>query len=352
MMPNNAQPPVRSAVRTAEGPAKDTVPAGSQLTVAQRNYMTIAETLKGSGGTEARAIRAMFSGDKALMDRFLAVAFSALSSGDQDILINSDPMTVVQAIKDAASLGLEPVGISGEGALVRYGRQAKFMPMWRGYVKRIRNSGKVQDVDCQLVYANDDFVMALGTEPGIHHVPILPPNDPEARKEDWRGDITGCYAWALMPSGKYIIEYMTTAELNLIRDKYGNTETRSGRTLPWADAWGEMARKTVIRKLAKRLPQEAVDQLLRVEAKSDEAAAEVRVLAAQANRDMAEVRQIALGAVGGTPRLLPGQPPANGEASSEAGQPEAQQAPGAGNVDAPTGGDEKLAPSHPDAQPG
>src|SRR5690349_9607086 len=136
----------------------------------QANYQTIVSTLKENNGAEAKAIRAMFNGDKGLMDRFLAVAFSLLAK-QSDLLLKATPISIVQSIKDAASLGLEPM--TDDGAIIERGGIASFNPMWRGYLKRIRNSGKVLEVDCQLVYDNDVFSVELGTNPDIHHVPAL-----------------------------------------------------------------------------------------------------------------------------------------------------------------------------------
>lgn len=287
-----------------------------RMSPATKNYLTIVDTLKANRGAEAKAIQAMFGGDKRLMDRFLAVAFSLLAA-DSDILVNCEPLSVVQAIKDAAALGLEPM--TDDAAIIRYGRQAKLQPMWRGYLKRIRNSREVVDIDCQLVYQNDRFEISLGTDPSIVHVPVLPEKDESGEHLIARGSYRGAYAWALMPSGKTIIEWMTADDINHIRDVFSSS-VKAGRASPWDTSWGEMARKTVIRRLAKRLPASAVDKLLQADAQADAAAAEVRVLAEKLHDDMAEVRNLALQAVGAVPQLTDASvvpPQSDGTADAE-----------------------------------
>jgi recombination protein RecT len=245
--------------------------------------------MKANKGAEARAIEAML-GSEEMRDRFLATTF-ALLARESDVLQKATPLSIVDAIKTAASMGLEPM--TSDGAIVVYGNKATFLPMWQGYLKRIRNSGHVHEVDTQLVYEHDLFELRLGTDPQIDHVPakIVKNDDGEVIAD--RGGYLGAYAWALMATGKYIIEFMSEDEINLIRDQYGNKKGPS----PWQNAWGEMARKTVLRRLAKRLPGEAVEKLLRVEAEVDRLQDEVK----ETKDEMEGLRRLAYQAVSPTP---------------------------------------------------
>ncbi len=196
-------------------------------------YKTVAEAFQRE---DRRAdLRAMLGSDM-LVDRFLSVALHALST-NPDVLTRAEPLSIIQAVKDSASLGLEPTGLGGEGWILLYGDKAMFRPGWRGYLKRIRNSGKVQDVDVQVVYEGDE----------------APP--------DVRGDYAYTYAYARMPSGFIELEVMTAAEVNYVAQTF-SPSVKAGRQSPWDTSWPEMARKTVLRRLSKRLPQEAVDRLL------------------------------------------------------------------------------------------
>lgn len=254
------------------------------LTVVEGRYQEVSDALRANGSAESKAIQAMLGGDKQLRDRFLASAMSMLAK-NPEILRDATPISIIHAIKESARLGLEP--LTEEAAIVVYDHTATLLPMWRGYVKRIRNSGEVVDFDCQLVYAGDDFRWGAGTEAFIHHIPAL----------ENRGDYTHVYAFAIMKSGRVVPEVMTVADVNAVRDQFGNKRARSGKPMPWETSWGEMARKTVIRRLAKRLPGAAVKQLLEADAHVDDLTSQV----AAVDDRIAEVRQLALQAVGALP---------------------------------------------------
>lgn len=303
--PPTGPPPVdRSvAVRGESGVSKQ-----------QEAYLAITQNFRANSAA-SREIKAMLRGDKHLVERFLAVVFSSLQ-GDADLLLNATPMSIVQAILDAADLGLEPTGLSGEAAIVRYGNHATLLPMYRGYLKRIRNSGQVTDLDCQLVYSEDDFRLELGTNSKVHHIPVILEQDEHGSITVERGRYRGAYAWALMPSGTYIVEWMPTLDIEYIRQTFSRaTDPKS----PWNTSWGEMARKTPLRRLSKRLPQAAVDKLLILEARADLLARQEADSAAPPSVTVTTARRAALAAVRGEP--------AKEEAKEEPKAPEVQSEP-------------------------
>lgn len=268
-------PPVQSAVSTRPRPATEV------------KFAEVTDAFKRDGAAEAKAIRMMFP-TKQEQDRFLAVVFGLLAN-ESDILERCTVLSIINSIKEAATMGLIPG--TTDGSLIRRGDKCTFMPEYGGYLKRIRNSGRVQDVDTQVVYENDVFNYTLGTEPTILHQPIL----------GERGNITHAYAWALMNSGKYLIDVMDVAELNAIRDRYGAKDQQGNIVGPWVTNYGEMCRKTTIRRLSKRLPQEAVGALLQADAMVDEVKTDMR----QINDGMADLRAIALQSVGRDSPAIP-----------------------------------------------
>jgi recombination protein RecT len=322
-MPANSPGPApvnRSAVATQQ-PQR-------ALVTAEATYAAVVDTLKSNQGAEAKALRAMFGGDKSLTDRFLAVAMAALAK-NSNILQDATPISIVQAIKDAAALGLEPM--TDDAGIAVYGGQAKLMPMWRGYIKRIRNSREVTDIDCQLVYEQDQFELGLGTDPFIRHVPfrIVKGRDEAGRESvlQDRGGYLGAYAWARMPSGQLIVEWMTEGEIQEVRRQFAKPP-RSGEKGPWETSWGEMARKTVIRRLAKRLPGSAVDRLLALDGEVDTDTAEQAKVIAEVKDDLADVRRLAFQAVGALPATVP-EPEPTVEPTVEAPAPEPAAEPAA-----------------------
>jgi recombination protein RecT len=76
-----------------------------------------------------------------------------------------------------------------------------------------------------------------------------------------RGSVIGFYAVAKLMGGGYSFEFMSTDEVNHIRDKAAEKnrakKDKNGRPVisgPWADNYVEMGRKTALRRLFKYLP--------------------------------------------------------------------------------------------------
>lgn len=202
-------------------------------------------------GLEERSDQlAALLGSREAVERFKTVALHAVIT--DSALREVDPLSLVAAIRESAALGLEPSGILGEGFIEPRGGLAVFRPMYRGYLKLVRNSGDVAGVDSAVVYANDRFAMRKGTNPGIDHEPFLNAPLSAAEGEPDRGEILGAYAWARFRNGELASEWMPVQELEKAR--LSSSAVRKGRASPWDTWYSEMARKTVLRRLCKYLP--------------------------------------------------------------------------------------------------
>ena len=174
------------------------------------------------------------------LERFKAVVLHAVNRNED--LQRCTLESVLDAIRVSATLKLEPTGILGEGYLISYGGKAQFEAGYRGLMKLARRSGLVAAMDAQIVYMADPFAIDLGTEPRISHQPTT---------EGTRGNYRGAYAWARLTMGELVIEWMTDADIQAVRKSSRNG---TGTSSPWVNHFGEMARKTVIKRLMKRLP--------------------------------------------------------------------------------------------------
>lgn len=180
-------------------------------------------------------------------DRFITVALHAVSTSSN--ILDADPLSVMAAIRDSAYYNLEPSAALGEGAIVAYKGQAQFQPMTRGLMKLARRSGEVGAMDAQIVYEKDAFEVDLGTDPRIVHRPAI----------ENRGGIRLVYAWARLRSGELLIEYMTPADIERVREssssyRYAVSMGRSDSI--WHQWPEEMMRKSALKRLMKRLPLE------------------------------------------------------------------------------------------------
>lgn len=168
-------------------------------------------------------------------DKFTNTALAALSSNPD--LLKCDRQSLYDSIVKAAQMGILPNGL--EGAIVAFQSKATFMPMVAGLIKKLSES-KIS-IDAQVVCENDFFEQEFGDNPAITHKP------PKLGQD--RGNMVGVYAIARLPGGLVMREVMDVAQIDAVK-----SVSRSGDKGPWGKFYGEMARKTVIRRLYKRLP--------------------------------------------------------------------------------------------------
>lgn len=184
-------------------------------------------------------------------DRMIRVVLSALQT--TPALLECAPETVVLSVLRAAAVGLEPDGGPlGQGYLVPFWssknkrKECQFIPGYRGLVKMARNSGEVKDVSAEVVYQADRFSYSMGLNPTLEHVRNDQAADP--------GQVTHAYAIATWRDGSKKFVVMNRREIDEIRDASAS-KTREGKIVgPWVEWFGEMAKKTAVRRLCKMLP--------------------------------------------------------------------------------------------------
>lgn len=162
-------------------------------------------------------------------------------------LLEADRKSLLSACMKAAQDGLLLDG--REAALVvyntkdkdgRFAKMAQYMPMVAGILKKVRQSGELLTLSANVAYENDEFIYELGDEERIVHRPMM-------RGE--RGLPIAAYAVAKTKDGGIYRDVMTFEEV-----QYTRSRSRAKDKGPWVTDWSEMAKKTVIRRLSKRLP--------------------------------------------------------------------------------------------------
>ena len=167
-------------------------------------------------------------------DRFLRVALTTLQKVPK--LQNCSQESLCQALLDCASLGLEPD--NRRAHLIPYGNNVQLIVDYKGVVELVMRNGDVRKLHADIVCESDVFEYDRG-EVTKHSI---------AFGKD-RGKPIAAYCIATLKSGETSAEVMTVDEINAIRDK-----AKSGKSDPWVNHWGEMAKKTVFKRLAKWLP--------------------------------------------------------------------------------------------------
>lgn len=181
-------------------------------------------------------------------DKFIRVLMTAVSKNPD--LATADRPSLYNSCVECAADGLMPNG--KEAALVIFNTKVKkdgkdvwvkkvqYMPMIRGLYKLARNSGEIGTVAAHVVYERDTFEFSYGFDLHLRHIPHL--------SED-RGRPVAVYAAATLKDGERDLEVMSVQEVERVR-----AVSRSKGAGPWTQWWDEMARKTVARRLLKRLP--------------------------------------------------------------------------------------------------
>jgi recombination protein RecT len=185
------------------------------------------------------------------VDRFVRTVVTAVQM--QPDLLEADRRSLFSSCMKAAQDGLlldgREAGLSVYNDRQRGGKTVTYMPMVGGIMKKIRQSGEISSIRAHVVYEGDVFEYELGDEERILHRPNL---------SGQGGKPLAAYAIARFKDGDIQREVMSVAQIQKIAAK----STGVGKAC-WQSEWGEMAKKTVIRRLSKRLPSSNdIDQVL------------------------------------------------------------------------------------------
>lgn len=170
-------------------------------------------------------------------------------------LLDLQPHLVWREVAKAASLGLLLDPILGEAAIVisfngRANREEpQLRTMVRGLQKLARQSGEVALFYSHEVCQNDEFRCELGTAKNLVHNADVFGN---------RGPVIGYYAVVKYTNGEDDFEPMSQQQVADIRDRSDSWKAYKANRIkdtPWASSHDEMAKKTVMRRLMKRMPQ-------------------------------------------------------------------------------------------------
>jgi recombination protein RecT len=187
--------------------------------------------------------------------RFKSIIMQAVMA--DPLLLAADRVSLFESCLAAANDGLLPD--KKEGALVIYNtklpkenkkdpdvwiKKVQWLPMVRGVLTKIYNTGKVKSADVGIVYGGDQF--RYWKDDAGEHLHHEPAEDPD------KSIIRRIYARVIMKDaegGGTFAEVLDTQEVEKIRKASKYSERG-----PWVDWWDQMAIKSAIKRLAKRLP--------------------------------------------------------------------------------------------------
>lgn len=165
--------------------------------------------------------------------------------------------SVLQAVLNIANVGLTLNPAAKEAYLIprwnslTQSNEACLDPSYIGLVKLLTDTGSVKSMVCQIVYEGDTFEVDLANNVSpVIHKPEL--------SSGKRGAIKGVYALATLADGTRQVEWMDLGEIEQIRSRsetYKAFLANKIKSCTWASDFGEMSRKTVIKRIYKYLPR-------------------------------------------------------------------------------------------------
>lgn len=166
------------------------------------------------------------------------------------------PASVIKSVLMSAQIGLSVDARQHAFLIPRFNKElqkfeATFMPGYKGYIHKIRVSGKVLALYIEAVYRGDKFEVYRGTEPKIVHISDI---ESEQKPED----ITHFYAMVKMTNGETEFEVMTKSQVNEIK-------SRAQTQMVWGKNYQQMGRKTTLLRLMQRLQLPETSEMVQVD---------------------------------------------------------------------------------------
>ncbi|MBU9386592.1 recombinase RecT [Burkholderia multivorans] len=197
------------------------------------------------------------------VDRFIRTVLTSVQMNPD--LLSANRQSLMNACMRAAQDGLMPDGREavlnvyntkvrvreGNREVERWVPMVQYLPMVRGILKVMRNSGEIAHIDAAAVYEKDYFRFTRGDDPKIEHEPYLGEDDP--------GKIIAAYVIARLTNGEVHREVMPRRDIEKTRLASKNA---TGANSPWTKWYDQMGIKAVIKRAAKLLPNSADDNRL------------------------------------------------------------------------------------------
>ena len=155
-----------------------------------------------------------------------------------------NPQSVIDAVTNIAAIGISLNPAKKHAYLVPRKGKICLDISYMGLMDLAIQSGSIRWAQAVLVHAADRFTIIGVDKPPVHE------RDPFAKD---RGDIIGVYVVAKTADGDYLTETMTRDEIDGIMNR--SESVKAGNTTPWKTDYGEMAKKTVVKRAQKYWPK-------------------------------------------------------------------------------------------------
>lgn len=169
--------------------------------------------------------------------RFVQNCMTVLQDGTADFS-SCDSRTVVRTLMKAAFLNLD--FFNGECYAIPYGNKVQFQTDYKGEIKlcKMYSSNPIKDIYAKVVREGDEFIEEIID--GRQSVSFRP-------RAFSDGEIIGAFAVCLYKDGSMIYDTMSKADIEHTRNAFSKAKNSKA----WTDSYGEMCKKTVLRRLCK-----------------------------------------------------------------------------------------------------
>lgn len=206
----------------------------------QKNEIVKKDSFSVSLSTELQANRAALPKDFNI-ERFVQNALALLNGNDtlQEFAKKYGTAQIKAGLMRGAFQGLD--ALNSEVYLIPYGSTLNYMPSFKGMAKMAKRYSirPIKDIYAKLVRDGDSFEEIIQNGIPTVNFKAKPFND---------GEIIGCFAVALFEDGGLMYETMSRADVENCRKS-----SKAKNSPAWSQHWGQMACKTVIRRLCKNI---------------------------------------------------------------------------------------------------
>jgi len=178
-------------------------------------------------------------------DREAEFALQSLYGNDYAMKIAmQNRQSVLNAVVNIAAIGISLNPAKKQAYLVPRDGKICLDISYMGLMDLAIDSGSVRWGQAELVYESDLFELV-----GVDKEPVHK-RAPFARD---RGDVVGVYVVVKTADGDYLTDTMSREEIDGIMNR--SQSVKSGKASPWKTDWGEMAKKTVVKRAYKYWPK-------------------------------------------------------------------------------------------------
>jgi len=181
------------------------------------------------------------------INQFMKMCFVACNENRK--LLECDRASVYTCVMQVCQQGLSLNPVAGEAHLIPYGKMCTLQFGYRGWIKKAKMSGEIQDIYADVVREYDTFDVTKGGAPLLTH---------KYASEDRGKARKYVYAVARFKNGYIRFEVVDWEDV----DKARNASSKGGKINPAWKTWPEeMAKKVAIKRLCKTLSLDGIAQM-------------------------------------------------------------------------------------------